>query len=347
MGISKRKSDEYLHTDVILSKISEYDIFRYYCTNFKEINKKFCSELRRDKNPTVSIVKWNEKLLYKDFAVNEHTFNCFSYVAHKYTLTFLETLTVIDTDFNLGLSSKNKAITLTRGYIGYTYNKKIVDKKLIIIKKRTRTWAIQDANFWKKYNIGKKILSIFDVTPIDYYWINCDRFRCEKITYAFKIGNKYKIYAPYSEVKWTSNTTKDHVQGYEQLPKTDEILLLTSSLKDVMALYSLGYNAIALQSEMQIPKEKLINKLQKRFKKIFVLYDNDYTKPDNPGQNMAEKICNKYNITNIKIPSRYKSKDISDLIKNFNISLTKSFLNREIWQKNIKKHDLKLKMQKK
>ena len=50
MAIRSRKSEDYLHTDVILSKITEYDIFMYYCPRFKGFGKKFCSELRNDKN---------------------------------------------------------------------------------------------------------------------------------------------------------------------------------------------------------------------------------------------------------------------------------------------------------
>ena len=63
--IKNRNSDEHLHTDIILSKITEYDIFKYYCLNFRDLGKKFCSDLRSDKTPTVAIVMWNNKLLYK------------------------------------------------------------------------------------------------------------------------------------------------------------------------------------------------------------------------------------------------------------------------------------------
>ena len=39
-----------------------------------------------------------------------------------------------------------------------------------------------------------------------------------------------------------------------------------------MCLYAAGYNAIALQSEMQVPDEKLISELKKRFNTIEILY---------------------------------------------------------------------------
>ena len=49
--------------------------------------------------------------------------------------------------------------------------------------------------------ISKKTLLKFDVCPIDYYWINYNRFDC-MLSYAFKIKGRYKIYSPYDEIKW-------------------------------------------------------------------------------------------------------------------------------------------------
>ena len=45
MAISSRSSEDHLHTNVILGRISEYDIFKYYCPSFKELGKKFNSSV--------------------------------------------------------------------------------------------------------------------------------------------------------------------------------------------------------------------------------------------------------------------------------------------------------------
>ena len=50
MAIKSRDSNDHLHTDVILSKITEYDIFVYYCPTFKELGKKFKQYLYKRKN---------------------------------------------------------------------------------------------------------------------------------------------------------------------------------------------------------------------------------------------------------------------------------------------------------
>ena len=316
MVINSRSSTEYLHTDVILGKITEYDIFVYYCPNFKVIGKKFISDIRQDSSPTVYITMYNGKLLYKDFGNSEHTFDCFNYIKYKYNCSFMEALTIIDHDFNLKLSSIVQNKKFTMGTIAYKH-KSIpkISKKDVIIRKKSRSWNKDDVHFWSKYFITKKILNKFYVEPISYFWINEARFTCKSISYIFIFKNRYKVYSPYDNtVKWLSNTNKTDIQGFNQLPETGERLIITSSLKDVMCLYAAGYNAIAMQSEMQIPDEKLINKLKQRFKVINVLYDNDFQKENNPGQTIAIKICTLYNLTNICIPEKFEAKDPSDLV---------------------------------
>ena len=320
--INSRSSQDHLHTDVILGKITEYDIFMYYCPSFKKLGKKFCSELRKDRTPTASIVMWNGNLLYKDFGHPDHTFNCFGYVQIKYNCTFIDALKIIDCDFNLKLSNKKEESLFTMGYLGCRRKQPKFIEKPTIIKKKRRTWNKKDANFWRKYLVSKKILNTFAVEPISHFWVNNNRFTCKSITYAFKFKNRYKIYSPYEEKnKWLSNTKKTDVQGYNQLPDKGERLIITSSLKDVMCLYAAGYHSIAMQSEMQIPDKKLISELKEKFNTIEILYDNDFDKTNNPGQTMAKKICNLYGFKNIYLPDELRSKDPSDLVNtvgNFN-----------------------------
>jgi hypothetical protein len=320
MSIKSRDSNDYLHTNVILGKITEYDIFMYYIPSFKQLGKKFRSELREDNSPTVSIIAYNGKLLYKDFGNPEHTFDCFNYIKYKYNCNFISALRIIDCDFNLNLNSNKEVINFTMGYMGYrNKNNPELVKKDIIIKKKKRPWNKQDATFWKKYLVTKEILSMFAVEPVSHYWINSSRFSCQSITYAFKFKNRYKIYSPYEvKNKWLSNTKKTDIQGYNQLPAKGERLLITSSLKDVMCLYAAGYHAIAMQSEMQMPNEKLISELKSRFNTIEILYDNDFEKINNPGQTMAKKICDLHGFNNICLPEAFESKDPSDLVSKEN-----------------------------
>ena len=317
--ITSRPSNDILHTDTILEKITEFDIFKYYCSVFIELNKKFCSELREDKKPSASVVNYNGNLLYKDFGHPEHTFNCFGYVQFKYGVTFTEALIQISNDFNLKLVSSNGVV---RSKVPTLYGNQHVDKKVTIIKIKSRNWNSSDARFWKPFGISKKILTIFAVKPISYYWINENRFKAKTPTYAFRFNNKFKIYAPYeTNNKWFSNTNKNIVQGYDQLPDKGNVLYITSSLKDVMCLHAMRLRGIALQSEMQVPSKLQMQLLQRRFKKIVIFYDNDI-----PGQSMAAKICSEYNLDNLYIPNDWGAKDVSDAVALHGFDKAKQFI---------------------
>ena len=321
--ITSRPSNDILHTDVILNKISEYDIFKYYCPNFMELNRKFCSDLRKDNKPSVSIVNFHGNLLYKDFGHPDHTFNCFGYVQKKFNVNFTLALVKISNDFGLGLASTNGVMPSKTPIL---YNKTIENKKVTIIKKKRRNWQKKDAEFWSKYSINREILSIFAVEPIDYYWINENRFSCKTITYAFRFGNKFKIYAPYEkDLKWFSNTNKKIIQGYSQLPNKGELLYITSSLKDVMCLFAMQLCGVALQSEMQVPSRVQMQLLLDRFKKVIIFYDND-----TPGQAMAIKICQEYQLDNLYIPRDWGAKDISDAIAVHGFNKVKQFIYEKI-----------------
>jgi hypothetical protein len=235
----------------------------------------------------------------------------------KYNCSFYDALRVVDNDFGLNLSSFKDTIGFSMGVPAVRTTKKVEQKRVVIIRKRRRKWMRKDQEFWSQFFITKTTLIKFAVCPITHYWINENRFSCD-LSYAYKIGKKYKIYSPYEDTKWISNTTRRHVQGYVQLPDRHDICVVTSSLKDVMSLYELGIPAIALQSEMQMPDKALVHELQERFGVIALFYDNDFDNVNNPGQTMANKIIREFpNFVNIVLPEQYGVKDLSDYIAKY------------------------------
>ena len=174
--IKHRNSDAHLHSEEILKKITEYDIFRYYCSNFKTMDKKFCSDLREDNSPSVSISQWKGRVWYKDFGHPEHSFDCFSYMCEKYKCSFKESLHLIDNDFNLNLSSFKTDGIYSMGRQAASYQVQPKVKSQVKIKIKARKWSAADKKFWSKFRITKKTLLKFAVCPIDYYWINYNRF---------------------------------------------------------------------------------------------------------------------------------------------------------------------------
>jgi len=320
--IQSRKSEDVLNKDTILEKVSEYQIFQYFCSHFEEPNKKFKSDLREDNNPTVSITQYGGRLWYKDFGCPEHSFDCFSYIGYKYNLSFYDTLRHIDRNFGLGLSAGSRMRMPVR-----KLEKEIREKRPAKIKVRTRDWEKSDLDFWSQFAIDKSVLSKFDVLPITHYWINEQRFSCTSISYRYRFDCGYKIYRPLeTDFKWASNVGAHCLQGYQQLPRSGETVFLTSSLKDIMCLRVLDFPAFALQSEMLMPLQETITEAKARFKEVIVLYDNDFDKKRNAGQEMGEKICREYNLTNLVIPSYYRSKDISDLVRDHGLDTARNVI---------------------
>lgn len=305
--------------EFILSRINEYDIFKYYIPNFDSIGKKFSSPFRKDRDPSCCIREYNGNLFMRDFAFNK-SYGFEALVMEMYSLNYNQALDKISNDFNLYKTPECKI--LKNKYIENQTNKKSNVKTIIHIK--VRKWDKNiDYDYWNSNGINIKTLIKFKVFPITKLWINHISIKCKYPTYAyyFKKNYEFKILTPSIEGdgKWYSNTTSNTLQGYEQLPKNGDLLIITSSLKDAMFLSQRGYNSVAPQSESSIINEELIKELKSRFKKIILFYDNDGNinpLPEEPkkGKYWSNVNSLKYNIPKIELPG--EEKDITDYYKN-------------------------------
>jgi len=309
----------------ILSKTTEYDIYSYYIGSKVEIGTKFNSPLRKDDNPSFGLFIANKtgRLLFKDMGTG-HTGNCFKFVQLYLSLkNYKEALERVNHDLNIGLLSRSdKGIKVKTTYKPSRTNISIKRKYISKI----------DIEYWSQFGIEHSTLRKFKVYPIYKFWINDNISKLvysnSNPMYAYKIFNKFKIYRPYdNENKWISNTNRYDIQGLEQLPKKGELLIITKSLKDVMCLYELGYNAIAPQNESSIIPENIISNLKKKFDNIILFYDND-----KGGVSGMVKNKNKFGFRCIFIPITYKIKDISDFIKYNNMSKANKLLKKLLYE---------------
>ena len=148
-----------------------------------------------------------------------------------------------------------------------------------------RDWTSQDQYLWTQFNIGSKLLSEHCVRPIKDYLME-KQTDAGPITlsisgsyiygYFKKDGTLYKIYQPKTLDKKFIKV-KDYVQGSEQIG-WNPYLLITSSLKDIMAIKSLKLqklDIIAPDSENTLIKVGDMDNYAMTYKKILVLFDND------------------------------------------------------------------------
>jgi len=107
----------------------------------------------------------------------------------------------------------------------------------------------------------------------------------------------------------------------DQLKYDKDYLVITSSLKDLMAFKRLGYKnaeSVAPDSENTMIAEQYIKSLKKKYKDICVLFDNDEA-----GKVACEKYQERYGLSYVVLDM---SKDLSDSVKDYGIQKVKEKL---------------------
>tara|TARA_R110002074_G_scaffold237241_5_gene409146 strand:- start:81 stop:1067 length:987 start_codon:yes stop_codon:yes gene_type:complete len=299
-----------LTKESLLSLVSQYDVFKYYIPTFKVIGRKFCSDLRKDRSPTCSIIKISGgTLIYKDFG-NGASYTCIRYVQSKYNLKYPDALMRIAHDF--GLSKYNvKELQERKKVSDETIVK--ADNAPIQIKITSIPFTRNGLIYWQEYGVNESLLNLFKVKQISHFIINGYQADVQKeIAFAYCFGKyRYKLLRPKAEVKnkWRNNCNSSVIQGFKQLPKSGELLVITKSLKDVMSLRAFNIYAIAPQSENTQLPEKSIPWLKERWDKILIYYDNDV-----PGLEAAQSHSLLYELPYVHNPIG-KEKDFSDYYK--------------------------------
>ena len=301
----------------ILSIIDEYHIYSHYLGYSVIINRPMNSPFRKDNNPSWSLFRSKQNdILYKDFATGE-TGNVVKFVQRLFDIKYHDALEKIWKDLISTSKVKQRIPKMQR-----TLKE---PSKVIGIKRKYFTKT--DEVYWDQYGIDKETLKYFNVTPIESFWVNeiqqSFTYTKDCPMYAYKVYNKFKIYRPYAknrEDKWRNNCGPYDMQGWEQLRNNNDLLIITKSLKDVMVLHTMGYNAVAPQSENSAIPPKIIEHLKERFKEIVILFDND-----TPGIEAAKKLAEKYDLKYIYLPLDdlvlYSIKDISDAVKELGIEV--------------------------
>ena len=111
--------NEQISKELILSRITEEQIFTYYIGPEVISRKLFRSKIRNDKNPTCSMYRNKSgTLIYKDFATGEHL-SCFNYVMSLYRCNYYEALKIIAT--KKGKESRIIIIKIDTLWLAKTY----------------------------------------------------------------------------------------------------------------------------------------------------------------------------------------------------------------------------------
>lgn len=307
----------------LLDKLTDYDIYSYYVGQFK-IGKLFNSPLRSDdKNPSFAIFKgMNGGLFFKDHGSGEGG-NAIKFVKLYKNINTKDELEreLLRIVRKMNPNSGNAIRT-------YSYS---VDPGPTDIGIVRQPFTDVDKRYWKQFHISIDTLRKFQVFSIKYFL--CNRvvrgtYKETSPMYAYKVDDKFKIYRPLASkyTKWRTNLTNRNVQGLSELPvEGGNLLIITKSLKDVMCLYEMGFNAIAASSETTFIPDDILDSLRHKWKNVIMLYDRDKT-----GMLESRKYSKQYKLDALFVHKRFKAKDISDAVKDNSYNEVKQWLTQTL-----------------
>ena len=307
----------------LLDKLNDYDIYSYYLGSFKP-GKLINSPLRPDdKIPSFAIFpRKTGDLLFKDHGTG----------TAGNSLKFIKLYTGIDTREEL----ERELLRIVRkmnpmGGTAKAKAVKTVDLGQTDIGIVRQPFTDVDKKYWKQFHISIDTLKKFNVFSIKYFL--CNRvvrgtYKEDSPMYAYKVFDKFKIYRPLASkyTKWRTNLTNRHVQGLAELPyEGGNLLIITKSLKDVMCLYEMGFNAISPSSETTFIPDDILKSLRHKWRHIVIMFDRDAT-----GMTKAREYSKRYKMDCIFVNKKFKAKDISDAVRDNSFFAVKEWLTKTV-----------------
>lgn len=300
--------------DEVLEYISEAEILYNYL-HISKIPCRINSPIRRDRKPSVGIFSPDGiTIRYVDFGTGDRG-TLFNLLSKMWNLNYSDTLYKILND--AATKDKNGESKITRSNICSITK---TNSSSVEIEVKVRQWKDYDIKYWQSYGVSIKWLKYANVYPITHKILHKENktytFAANKYAYAFaefKEGKKtFKIYQPYSkEFKWLNNHDSSVISLWTKVPEKGDRICICSSLKDALCLWSnTGIPAIAVQGEGYTISQTAIKELKRRFKNIYILFDNDKA-----GLKDGKSLAKATGFHNIILPQFEGGKDISDFYK--------------------------------
>jgi len=315
--------------DEILNEVSEHSILEYY-TGISKIPCVTNSPLRVDNNPSFGVFESDTGIGYKDYSTNKRG-NLYQLLQQLFNLSFESLREKIYTDLDK-IRAIDRYIIKKENKKNKVNRSKVSSKSLSV---RIREYRDFDIKYWESFGISLKWLEFGRIYPISHFFIDGKQYLADKYAYCFVEYKDniptIKIYQPFNQkCKWLNNHDSSVWDLWQQAINSNyDKLIITSSRKDALCIWAnTNIPAVALQSEGYLPKPHIVDILLNRFKEVYCLYDNDYDKEENYGRLYGQRLVSLYpQIKQIEIPDFYKSKDISDLFKNYNKNIVNQVIN--------------------
>jgi len=313
--------DRKLTVENVLARVNQIEVMERFFESKVIFGIRYTNPFRLDKTPGCWFTMRGGVLMFCDYG-SRFFGDCIAICSYRLGVSLPQALTYLNIEYNLGLgydTDINCDVAPVINEIEPYDLDTLVQTRTI---KYQRYSDFSDNDYFFQYHITKKTLNKYNVYPCKTVWVET-KYGIEVYNhsehqpiYVYDFGsNNYKVYRPFAnkKSKWRSNCKE--LQGFKGV--TDELVIRTSSLKDVMVLEECGFLADAPHSEtaLAMPRSNMI-----------LLYDND-----NAGITNAEIHSEYYSCPYVILPTLYdgdkKLKDPSDIAKVFGLQYLTSIIN--------------------
>jgi hypothetical protein len=330
-GVKKTK----LSIEAVLSKISEYDIFRFYMPDHDwKLNRVTYSPFRKENNPSFVIGNKLGYISFIDFADTSLRGDCFNFVQKLFMLpNMIDTLKLIDKDFGLGIS--NGKSTEEYKKIVSEYKQPQIEKRYSIIQVSTRKFTKRELEYWNQYHIDIQDLRDNNVYAIKNVFLNKSKFalKDEEMTFGYLYEGQYwKVYRPFEDKKhkWIPNNVPITVMDGKEDIVNCSVAFINKSKKDYMVMKKIFPCSCAVQNEgIGCFSEENVEYLKANSDSQILSFDSDVT-----GVTNSQQITKLFDFGYANVPRKYLAegiKDWADLAKVHGLeTIEKYLINKKI-----------------
>ena len=310
--------DDITSYEELLEHVDEYMLYCHYLGYAPELDMDYRSPVRgEDLNPSWGIFrsKYNKRreFMWKDQGGDGQSGDIFKLVMLLYGYKDrFQVLARIKGDFGLGKPiSGERVVPLV---VSSPKPSRNVD-----IRVKSRAVGRLDTNWWKGWGVSKEMLDLYHVTPIKHYFMFVDQINPhvpKDPAYAYLVMGRYKLYFPFERKgqRFRQDMTERELEGFLQLTYTSPLLIITKSLKDIMMLRGMGYEAVSPRGEHTPIPPEFLNHFQSRYTHIVTLFDND-------GKHRKD-----YPYPELHVPASSGTKDPTDFYKRYGAQETEAML---------------------
>ncbi len=236
------------------------------------------SFLTNDSNPSLWLYFKKGQYKWKDFSSGQGG-GPIDLVMEKEKLNFVQACNKVTNDYNtyVRINGHYRAPEISVSLSAYN----------LTAKHEIRDWNRHDHDFWwGRFGLREKKCDHYCIMPLDWYQlqkiseekiIEYKPRQGENIYGYFNIkGDLYQIYQPYNkEMKFIK--LERQIQGEDQLKGEADVLIIGSSLKDIMCTtnYGLEIEAVAPPSETTFLSQHEISHFKTWYPYVFTMFDND------------------------------------------------------------------------